>query len=123
MNEKIVEALLKYMNETKDFILSESPELIREILEYEKYLCIFCLSIFIPILLICMFFIFFNWMYPSLDKYGSISSKSFLGMMIPGVISLISFGILIDAYTGLIKIRTAPKYFIIQKIIKLKEGK
>jgi hypothetical protein len=120
MNEKIVEQLLEYMNVTKDFILSESPELIREIISYEKYLCIFSISIFLPLLVICISIFTYNWLYPSICNYGSISTKTFLRMLIPGFIAFISFGILMDACTGYIKIKTAPKYFIIQKIVNLK---
>lgn len=123
MNEKIVEELLKYMNETKDFILSESPELIREILSYEKWSCIFLLSILLPLLIICLCLIVYNWIYPTLDKYESRTLGSMYLILIPSIISFVCFGILMEAGNSLIKINKAPKYFIIQKIININQEK
>lgn len=123
MNEKIIEQLIEYMNVTKDFVLAESPELIREILAYEKYLSIFCLCVFIPLLLICLGIFIYTWINPVYEEYGSLAFKSILPLFICGGISVISFGIIIEAATGLIKINTAPKYFIIKKIVNLKEKK
>jgi ABC-type dipeptide/oligopeptide/nickel transport system permease component len=119
MNEKITEQLLEYMNSTKDFILTESPELIREILHYEKWSCIFALSILVPVFIGCLSITIYNWIYPQYEGNNFRTLGSMFGMLIPGVISFICFMMLMETGNCLIKINTAPKYFIIQKIMNL----
>lgn len=121
MNEKIADELLKYMNDSKDFLIQECPEVFSQIISYERSLCIFCLCIFLPLFLMCLGVFIYYWKNPEYESWGSLTLRTLFPMFICGGLSFISFIFCFEAFTGLMKINTAPKYFIIQKIMNFKK--
>lgn len=120
MNEKLIDELLNYMERTKDFITQECPELILEILKYHKILNFCNITIFLPILIISLIVFIYFWKFPYVDKYDCTSTGTLISMMISGFSSVFCFIILIQSVEALIKIYTAPKYFIIHCLLKMK---
>ena len=114
MNEKISEKLLEYMQRTDDFFLEQSPALIKQALEYEKISAWLEVVIFTSLLLGAMSIAYYSWKHPSLDKYGTRETGSFLGVFMPLIfIPLVLVGIYSSIDT-LIKISIAPKYFLLK---------
>lgn len=122
MNEKISEKLLEYLQRTEDFVLEQSPEILKEALRYER------IRSFISVLLMAVLFVsalsaaWYFWKHPTLDKYESRDTISFLGVLIPICLSPLFFVQLCSSVDSLIKIYVAPKYFLISLIMSLNKG-
>lgn len=119
MNEKLVENLLNYMNETKDFVLNQSPELIGEIISYHKAINFSCIGIFLPIFLICLGIFYYYLKYPKLEKYG-ITCETYVSLLVSSFFCLLTFIFLLESFRDLIGIYFSPKYFIIKMVLKMK---
>lgn len=118
MDEKITQELLKYMNETKDFILQEAPDVIIQMMSYHKITAWMGLLFSVLVIMISIFIILYFCFYPSYDKYENITIITFLGRFIPISVILMFLLPVFQNVDDLIHIYIAPKHFIIKKIMK-----
>jgi hypothetical protein len=120
MKEDIVEKLLEYLQNTQDFVLEQVPQVIQQALRYEK-ISAYMVAIIMSALLLAAAIIFcYFWKNPSLDVHGCRKISSVMGMYIPGAISAIVFIQLCVSIDRLIEIYIAPKYFLIQLFMNMK---
>jgi hypothetical protein len=121
MKEEVINQLIEYMEQSKDFILQEAPDIIREMFLYEKISAwcgfIFCVFCFFS----CISVFIYSWYYPSLDNYGCLKTETFMPRLFSTVLSFLAFIGLISNLDTLIKIYFAPKYFIIKIILGWKQ--
>ena len=114
MKDQILEKLLEYLQNTQDFVLKETPEVIQEALRYH-YLSNAISCFVYSVLIISLISIFYySYTHAILDKY---EHRDMLSTMICGMtpIFLIILGISLFHYSdNLIKICCAPKYFLIE---------
>ena len=112
----MIKKLIEYIEGTKDFILEQAPDIIQQILEYDTkstilWLCLAC------IVALCG---------AALCVHGYFSTQStfekpyliFAYMLTPFAIIAI-----FACCDNLIKIKIAPKYYVLEKIIKIGEKK
>jgi hypothetical protein len=117
---QIWEKLFGYVEDTKDFVLEQAPEIVQQVLQYEKTSAYLTSFLMLGLMAVAISFGYHFWKYPTLDKYGS---REFLSFMVP-IISLmviaplfIQFCIDIDK---LMKIYIAPKYFLIELLLSVR---
>jgi hypothetical protein len=120
MQEKILETLINYLQNTESFVIEQMPEIISQTLKYEKMSCIMGLStsIFFMILAVsigCYFLI-----NPTLESYGNRSMASFMGACLPLTLSLMLLTPVCAYIDKLVKINLAPKYFLIKLFMEMK---
>jgi hypothetical protein len=114
MDKVVVQKIQEYLQNMDDFLIEKAPEVVRQALRYEKmstWAHFVAVSLIIGALL---WIVYCCWMYPKLDKYGSRETECVLGMFIPWAVLPL---LLIDSWyciDRLIKIYTAPKYFLLQ---------
>lgn len=120
MQEQLIQKILDYLEQTEDFVLEQAPDVILQVLRYERIT-----SILGAIFLCVLFFValiagYYFWKYPTVDKYGSRETSSVMGVMIPCVFLpflLIQVCLTVDK---LIKLYTAPKFFLIELFLSMK---
>jgi small-conductance mechanosensitive channel len=121
MKEEVVEKILEYLNETQDFVLEQLPQVIQQALRYEKVAAFVLATLMLVLLTLAIFVFYYSLQHPGLDKYGSRSTASVLGMFLPGALSAFLFIQFCVSADRLIKIYLAPKYFLIQLILSMKD--
>lgn len=121
IQEQILQKLIEYIEDTKDFILEQAPEVVQQILQYEKTSAYATSLLMLGLLASAVSLGYHFWKHPMLDKYGS---REFLSFMVP-IISLIViaplFVQLCTSVDKLIKIYIAPKYFLIELLMSIQK--
>lgn len=113
MDDQIKEKILIYLESTKDFVLDQAHDIIQQALRYH-YLSSLIGSIFFTfIFILCAVIAFYNFANPKLTKYNSWETQTFIFTFIPSMICLLSLIAICANVDALIKIITAPKYFLI----------
>lgn len=120
MTDEIIKQLLEYINQSKDFVLEQAPDLINEILTYEKYSSIYQIIIFFSVLIISLSY-FYNQFPLERDKFDFVKTEYLFKACISGFITFVCTGATISNLIKLVKIYTAPKYFLIEFILNLKK--
>lgn len=121
MKEEILNELLLYMNETKDFILQQSPEVIQQMFLYYKINNWIGVAFGSLLSAIALGVFIYSWIKPVYDEpYKDLSLLTFLCRVASTVVLLICFVTTVESVDGLIKLYFAPKFFIIQKILTMK---
>ena len=120
VKDQVWKTLLEYMQSTKDFVLEQAPDVIRQALQYEKISTYVGAALVTLSLTAVIFIAYYFWKHPVLDKYGSREFGSFLGVLIPLCVTPLLVGQFFFLIDKLIKIHIAPKYFLINLIINLK---
>ena len=113
MRDEIINKLIEYIEGTKDFILDQAPCIVQEILAYDTkstvlWLCFAC------ILAACGI---------GVCLYGIFSKKSTYDKplaMFAYFVTPMVFVAIFACCDNLIKIKVAPKYYVLEKIIKMK---
>lgn len=108
MQEELTKKLIDYIEKSKDFVLEQAPDIMKEMLEYHKYesiVSISFLSVFIIGLIITAVILY--------KKRNELTMWWIPLLIVP----VVFFGILCDC-CDLIKVKTAPKYFILSKLVK-----
>src|SRR6267142_4445067 len=59
MKDQLIEQLLKYMQETKDFILDQAPDIYKQLINFSYYRDILQIGLSLGFLAICIYFYFF----------------------------------------------------------------
>jgi uncharacterized membrane protein YhdT len=120
VKEEISQKLLEYLQNTEEFVLDQVPEVIQQVLKYEKISSYLSAGLMILLLSIAICIGFYFWRHPTLDKYGS---REFLSFM--PIVSCIAIPILFVqlcySVDKLVKIYIAPKYFLISLISSLRK--
>lgn len=120
MNDQILQKLLEYLQNTEDFVMEQIPDIVLQALKYEKISSYLSASLMMVLLTIAIVVCYYFWKHPTLDKYASRDVVSFLGVLIPGIISPILFVQLCSSIDKLVKIQLAPKYFLVQLLAQMK---
>lgn len=113
MKDEIAQKLLDYLDATKDLVLEQAPDIFQQIIRYETISTIYGIVIFSTILLGIICASIYMYRNPSGDKY---SGYNLTRCMIPIIFIPIFFIQLLFSVDALIKIKVAPKYYIIQKL-------
>jgi hypothetical protein len=121
MNEKILQKLLDYLQNSEDFALEQIPEIVQEALKYEKVSAYLSIGLMLLLLSIAAYIGYHSWKHPTLDKYGSREIGSFLGVAIPFCTAPMLFIQFCCSVDKLIKMHLAPKYFLIELVTSMKK--
>jgi hypothetical protein len=113
MNEKLCDQILEYMKSTGDFVIKEMPEVIQQALTYHWYTNLLGLSIYMSLFTISMGILIYFLTHIELTQFGDWSTFSCGSCLISGMISFVLFMAICCCADNLIKISSAPKYFII----------
>lgn len=120
MKEQIIDKLIQYIEQSKDFILDQAPEVLLQTLRYQKtsnWFGMFISLLMIIILISIAFYIFMN---PKFDKYDSRDFFSVFGVLVPSLISIPFFCAFLSCTDTLMKLYLAPKYFLLEHFLKMK---
>ena len=120
MKEQITEKLMQYLKNSEDFLLEQAPDVIRQALKYETISAYVTSSLMLCFLILSCVVWIYNWKNPALDKHGSREIHSFMLIFIPLMSAPMFFVQLCSSIDDLIKIYTAPKYYLIQLVLSLK---
>lgn len=120
IKDQILQKLLEYMQESKDFLIEQAPDVVQQIFRYHLYtawveLCI-CLSIGVLLLSVNLYI----YLYPTLDSHGDRDLLSFFGAYMPMIFAIPLIAMSWACMDKLMKIYLAPKYFIINLIMSMK---
>lgn len=120
MHEELMKKLIEYVESTKDFVFSQSPEIIQQILFYEKMESI--LSIIVSFLLMCFvsFIGLYFYKHAKIDKYDHMDFLSFMVPWLSFVFLFILGGVLFSSILKLMKISYSPKYYLISLLMNYK---
>jgi hypothetical protein len=113
---EIWEKLLEYLETTKDFVIAQSPSLLQETMNYHKISNFILATVCLIGIFVCAYIAYYNYMYPTIDKYDNVSLVNCMAGLFSCVGLLPCIGIFIASVDHLIKIYVAPKYFLIEKI-------
>jgi hypothetical protein len=111
--------LIEQIENTKDFVLEQTPEVIQQVLRYEKVSSYLTAALMALLLCAAMCVGYYFWKHPKLDVHGSWELVTYLGIIGPCMTFLPVFAQLCCSIDQLVKIYTAPKYFLIQLIVSL----
>jgi hypothetical protein len=121
MKEEIVSKLVEYIEGTKDFVLEQAPEILKEALRYE-YLSSLFISISSGVLLVLALSVFYYaFCHPMVDKYGDRSFGSGMTMIVSAFVAVMVSGTLCISIDKIIKINVAPKYFLLTLLLKINQ--
>lgn len=120
MNEKILQKLLDYIQNTEDFILEQVPDTIMQMFRYEKISNLLTLGLMLILISLAIFGGLYMYYHPKLDKYGHREVISVIGPMVCAFFTPFAILQICINVDRLIKIYFAPKYFLINLILKLK---
>lgn len=113
MDDLIKEKILSYLESTKDFVLDQAPDVIQQALRYHYINSIVGIFVCSFLILTLISIAYYNYSHPKLDEYGSWETITFIFCFIPSMFCLPLFAGLLSDIDKLIKISTAPKYFLI----------
>lgn len=116
---QVWQKLIEYMESTGDFLLEQAPDLIQQVLRYEKIAALVSTITAVTLLAIALSFAYYFWNYPGLDKHGSRDFPSILGLMLPLAAFLPLLILLMCSVDKIIKICVAPKFFLIELFLKI----
>ena len=120
VKDQVWETLLQYLQNTKDFVLEQAPDVLQQALRYEKVSTWFSITTSAMLLVVAFATAWYFWKHPNLDKYGSREFPSILGVVIPLCVFMPLLGSFYCSVDRIIKIYVAPKYFLISLIMNLK---
>lgn len=113
MDEKIKEKILNYLENTKDFVLDQAPDIIQQALRYHYINALFGIITCFFILVILISVSYYSYSHPKLTQYGSWETSTFVFCFFPFIVCIPIFGAFLCDIDKFIKITTAPKYFLI----------
>jgi hypothetical protein len=105
--------LIEYIENTKDFVLEQAPDVIQQVLKYEKTSSYLTATLMLLLLCAALITGYYFWRHPALDKYGSREFGSIFGLLVPCIATPMLFIQLCCSVDRLVKIYVAPKYFLI----------
>ena len=120
-SDNVMQKFIDYMENTKDFVLEQAPDVIQQVFRYEKISTIVSSITVGILLLIALSVAYYFWKYPTLDKYESRDLSSTFGVFFPLVAVIPLFIQLCYSIDKLIRIGVAPKYFLLQLFINMKD--
>lgn len=115
MNESIIDKLLEYIDQTKDFVLDQAPDIFNQIIQYSTMSIIMwtCSLGSLTVIGCTLIFIYLkNYRRESIFDHGYALFSLWLT-------PFLLFGTIVCA-DELIKVKVAPKYYIIKKLINIK---
>lgn len=121
MKDQILQKLLDYLESTHDLVLEQVPEVILQALRYEKVSSYATAGLMLGLLAAAISLGYRFWKHPDLDRHGSRETLSFMVPMVSMIALPLFFVQLCMSVDKLIKIYLAPKYFLIQLLVGVKE--
>ena len=121
MQEQILQKILEDLQATEDLVLEHVPEVIQQALRYEKISTFLCALLMMCLFSVAICFGYYFWKHPTLDKYDSRDMTSIMGVIMPLAFSPLFFTQFCGSVDKLVKIYTAPKYFLIQLFLHMKQ--
>ncbi len=119
VKDQIFQKLLQYLQKTEDFALEQSPEIIKQVLKYEKINSFITACLMVALLTGALSIAWYFWKYPTLEKWGGRDLGSIFGLILPLCISPMFFIQLCYSVDTLIKMYISPKYFLISLIMSM----
>lgn len=117
MNEEVTKKIIEYLESTKDFFLEQAPDVIKQMIAYESFTCIFAITISGLLFLgVCIFWLY---MYKNPNKKDEYCGWNCARCVLPLAL-LPLFGMLVCSIDNYVKIKMAPKYYIMQKVLNKK---
>ena len=124
-SQQILEALLSTFKDWKDFLKSELPDIGKEILTYDFWEALIHIISYVIILVTSCFAI--SKIYNYIIESSLITEDRQFFLAAAGVITffviIVIISGLLDNVLNIIQIKTAPKYYLTEKIIKLNRNK
>jgi hypothetical protein len=123
MKEQIINKLIEYLQQSRDFALEQIPDVILQTLRY-KIISSYIESVLMIVLIIASIIVsYYFWKHPKLDKYGDKTGASYFGTFMPLVLVLIFFADMCSTVDVIIKIYIAPKFYLLELLMsKLAKG-
>lgn len=121
MKEQVCQQLIEYLQKVENFASEQLPELIVQILRYEKTMAIASTVVAFLMICLCGRISYHYWKNPKRDAYGSRTEESIIGIWISLSISILFIGLLCSSVTDLIKLYLAPKYYLLQLFLDMKK--
>jgi UDP-N-acetylmuramyl pentapeptide phosphotransferase/UDP-N-acetylglucosamine-1-phosphate transferase len=110
MKEQILEKLMTYLQNTEVFLSEQTPQVINELITYELYMSYAKIGTFIGILILSAIILFY------LIK-KEIHEEVIGGVLCISIVLATLFGVLsVGAVNDIIKIKVAPKVFVLDKL-------
>lgn len=109
MKDELIQKLIDYIDKSKDFVLEQAPDVIREILAYHLWENI--------VSLIFLTFFAAAFIVASIILYHKMKDFSIWWLPLCLIFTLV--GGFINCITDLIAIKISPKYFVIHQLVKL----
>lgn len=120
-NEDLKKALTEVLNtilDAKDFVLSEAPEVIQQLLRVEL-----AISIFLILACCVVFYLsyksFFYWSCQDKDYEGDWETSKIAACALGGTASLAAFCVMITSFIDVLKITLAPKVYLVEYVSKM----
>ena len=120
MKEQVWQQLVEYLQKVEDFGSEQLPELIVQVLRYERITAITTTVVTATLLALVICIGYLYWKNPKRDQYGSRPLESVFGIMFPAIFATLLLGVLGTSVNTLIKVYAAPKYFLLQLFLNMK---
>jgi hypothetical protein len=120
MDAQIAQKALDYLQNDDEFALKRLPIVVQQALRHEKTSSFLVGGLMLSLLIIGVRVVYYYWCYPTLNQYGSRELDSILGIIVPSIASVFFFVQLCSAVDSLVKMYTAPKYFIMRLVQRMK---
>lgn len=114
MQDKLIDKLVEYLQNSQDFMLEQMPEIIRQALTYEKMSAYFTAGLMLLLFVIGVSTAIYIWKRPKLESDGRWSGPSIFALLVSLMFSPMFFVTLCINIDKLLKIYIAPKYYLIQ---------
>lgn len=112
MKEEIVKELMKWMMESKEFVIGQAPDYIQQLLTYKTTVCYLLIGMFVFFILLGITLILLSLKY---IKVNGMEVCFVIGVFM----LLVSFVLVVSPINNIIKIKKAPKVFVMEHLTEL----
>lgn len=120
MEQQLIDKAIEYLEKSETFLLQECPEIIQQTLKYATWTT--CLNVVFSsiIFLICICLFIYTYKNQGVDRHGSPDLITILTLFLSAFVPLPLFAHIFSEADRLMKIIIAPKLFLLQYFINLK---
>lgn len=120
MEEQVWQHLIDYLEKVENFTSEQLPDLIFQILTYEKIMAITSIVVATLVIFMLARIGYTYWKDPKRDSFGCRTGEAFIGIWVSCSLSFILIGLLCSSVTSLIKLYVAPKFYLLQFFVNMK---
>jgi len=120
MNQELVQKIIEYLEKSECFILSQAPDFIQQLMNYESLSCIIGMSVCGIIISLAVFISVFSICNPRKDEHGFRTLGSTYLCFMPLIASCMFILPIYNYASMLIKINVAPKVFLLEYMMRYK---